>query len=267
MIIGHGTRDPAGTQQFFELADQLRQHAAELDQPLPVEASLLEFQHPTIAEGWQRLVDQGVQHILAAPLLLFAAGHAREDIPDALRQAALDSPQVTWQLGRPLSRHRDLINLVTQRVRAGHKQSLSKSGPKAAPDNHYTLVMVGRGSYDPCARSDMMLLSEVTAHRLTGAHVVTAFYAMAEPRLPQILDQVASQHPDRPVIVYPHLLFQGRLFDAIKRQVSEAAERHPRVNFHVCDYLGPTREVAAALWGRATQHHLVLEDTSSPTAG
>lgn len=241
LLVGHGTRDAKGTGQFFELADQLRQCVPQW----PVEACLLEFQEPDIATGWRRLVDRGVTEIRVAPLLLFAAGHARQDIPTIIQECSSQDPAINhWQCG-PLSRAPEIVDLLVQRI-----QQVADDAEQGL-DESVCLVMVGRGSYDPCAQADMKLLTEVVAKRLpVGQHSVS-FYAMAEPKLPSVLDKVAST-ANRPstVIVQPHLLFQGRLYDAIARQVREAAERHPDVRFLCADYLGPTEPVAKAVQRR-----------------
>lgn len=255
LLVGHGTRDATGTDQFFELTAQLQQCLPQW----PVEGCLLEFQQPDIASGWQRLVDRGVTEIRVAPLLLFAAGHARQDIPTIIQECSLRNPDIRhWQCG-PLSRAPEMVDLLVQRIEqaaSGAEQAASgaeqeASGAEWALDDSVSLVMVGRGSYDPCAQADMKVLTEVVANRLPiGQHAVS-FYAMAEPKLPAVLDQVASQ-TDRPstVIVQPHLLFQGRLYDAIAGQVSQAASRHPEVRFICGDYLGPTESVAKAVQRR-----------------
>jgi sirohydrochlorin cobaltochelatase len=117
--------------------------------------------------------------------------------------------------------------------------------------------MVGRGNRDPCAQADMRLLSEVVNHRLEVSSTVTAFYAMAEPRLPAVLDQVAETgHVDQ-IVVHPHLLFEGRLHQAITAQTEEAKTRHPNVQFKMSAYLGPDRLVAKAIAGRIA----MLEDS------
>jgi len=113
------------------------------------------------------------------------------------------------------------------------------------------LVMVGRGSRDPCASADMRLLSEVVGYRLGRSCAHTAFYAMAEPRLPAVLESLAGQ-PGRQLIVYPHLLFAGRLYQAICDQVAEFAGQNPQVGVTVANYLGPQRQVAAAIWARTS---------------
>ncbi|WP_436717601.1 sirohydrochlorin chelatase [Roseiconus lacunae] len=243
LLVGHGTRDRLGTEQFFTLATLLREKLA----PVDVEGCLLEFQHPTIAEGWQRLIERGARSISVAPLLLFAAGHARRDIPETIQQCANETRgrgiDARYYHGGPLSRCPQIVELLKQRI------SATLDGSPPDPDT--ALVMVGRGSYDSCATTDMRLLAEIVAHQAGFQSRAVGFYAMAEPRLPDVLDRAATEPGIRRVVVQPHLLFQGRLYDAICNQVDEARARHPQVIFDVGDYLGPTAAVADALAYRA----------------
>ncbi len=251
MLVGHGTRDQEGTEQFFALAELLAEQVA----PQPVEPCLLELQPPTIGEAWSRLVARGARRVAVCPLLLFTAGHARRDIPEAVAAAAARTPGVEYAFARPLSRHGEVIAVVVERL------TESLRTPFLLPAARTAIVMVGRGSYDPCARSDMQVLSAVVARRVPAARVETAFYAMAEPRLPAVLEEVAADRAIDAVIVQPHLLFAGRLYQAIERQVQEAAAKHPRIEFRTSGYLGPDRRIAAALRGR------MESCTQSPSLG
>ncbi|NNE00170.1 MAG: sirohydrochlorin chelatase [Pirellulaceae bacterium] len=237
LLVGHGTRDALGTRQFFELGQRLADQLS----PAPVASCLLEFQEPTIPQAWDQLAALGVQHIHVAPLLLFAAGHAKRDIPDLVAQCHTRTPNIGVDQSGPLSRHRAMIELVQQRIgEVDRTVDRSKSA----------LVMVGRGSFDPCAQADMRVLTEVVAWRMGFAHTTTAFYAMAEPRLPEMLDRVAAMDGIETIIVQPHLLFAGRLFDAISQQIAEASARHRDRRFLTTAYLGPECQIATAIAGR-----------------
>lgn len=251
LLVGHGTRDAIGTREFFQLVSLLEKRLA----PMPVEGCLLEFQYPTIPTAWQTLVSRGVKHIHVAPLLLFAAGHTRRDIPEIVLACQATTPDVSFRQSRPLSRAASIIELVVDRIDASAQRL------KRELDDSVALVTVGRGSNDPCATSDMCVLSEIVAHRCNITQHAVSFYAMAEPKLPEALDKVASQPGIRSVIVQPHLLFHGRLYDAICRQVENAAKRHRGIQFVVSDYLGPTVEVADALVTRVLSDPLATAMT------
>ena len=242
MLVGHGTRDEQGSAQFFELAERLRQRLA----PTPLAPCLLEFQQPTLAQAWQQLVERGATHIRVAPLLLFAAGHAKGDIPEILQRCQAATPEVSFSLSRPLSRHPALIELAVDRLR----QTLAAC---AVEPERTAVVMTGRGNRDVCAQADMRVLSEIIAARVPAAQVTTAFYAMAPPRLPEVLERLAASRRYRAVVVQPHLLFTGRLYEAICRQSEEAQQRHPAIQFAVSGYLGPERRIAEAVAARIAE--------------
>lgn len=246
ILVGHGTRDEEGTRQFFELGELL---SKQLD-PLPVGACLLEFQRPTISEVWRELIDNGVSEICVAPLLLFAAGHAKEDIPGIIARCQGESAErikswapPTVRYSRPISRHRAMIDLIVKRLE--ETASAFDHDP-----NRTALLMVGRGNRDACAQADMRVLSAVVARRFGFAGVHTAFYAMATPSLVEMLAVLAEDDRYDSIIIHPHLLFTGRLFEAIARQVAEAAESFPGIAFRMSDYLGPDPLVAQAIADR-----------------
>jgi sirohydrochlorin cobaltochelatase len=239
LLVGHGTRDHVGTSQFSQLASRLADRLA----PMPVERALLEFQEPTIPQGWDALVAQGVTHVHVAPLLLFAAGHAKQDIPNLIRQCQVKTPGISFDQTRPLSRHPAMIQLAERRL----SETLCKS---TSPVDRTAVVMVGRGSHDPCAQADMRVLSEVVARRLSLPQVATAFYAMANPRLPTVLNELAACGQFDTIAIQPHLLFEGRLFQAILHQIDEASERYPSIQWIHSDYLGPDPLIAEAIAGR-----------------
>jgi len=242
LLIGHGTRDTVGTEQFFQLGQLLADRLA----PVAVEACLLELQPPTIAEGWTRLVQRGVTSIHAVPLLLFAAGHAKSDIPDELEKCQIATPHIHWDQSRPLSRASELVALSIRRLDETIYQSQLQPQTSA-------IVMVGRGSHDPCAQADMRVLTQCVANRRSFKIRKTAFYAMATPKLPEMLDQIAATGEVSDVVIQPHILFEGSIHQSILAIVAEARQRHPNIRFWCSGYLGPETELVSALVRRIVQ--------------
>ena len=84
VVVGHGTADPVG-------AAETRKVVAQVDAILPnipVELGFLEVIEPTIEMALGRLAAQGCKRVVALPILLFSAGHAKQDVPQSLREAA-----------------------------------------------------------------------------------------------------------------------------------------------------------------------------------
>ena len=247
LLVGHGTRDQNGTKQFFQLADVLQSILPDK----MVQPCLLEFQEPTIPQGWDSLARKGVSHITVSPLLLFAAGHAKSDIPDVIASCQQRTPQITYNYSIPLSRCAALVDHVCNRI--------TQAIAELPSHESVSLVMVGRGSHDPCAKADMQVLSQIAARRIGVENIATAFYAMAEPKLEDVLDQTARRLRDlksnlpNSIVVHPHLLFDGRLYQAINKQVEQLRESHPQLVIRLSSYLGPDHKIAEAVATRLAQ--------------
>jgi sirohydrochlorin cobaltochelatase len=81
MVCGHGSRDKDAEREFSSVASGLKQRFPNV----PIEYGFLEFSAPNIHMGLNKLVAQGVENIYAVPGMLFAATHARNDIPSVLK--------------------------------------------------------------------------------------------------------------------------------------------------------------------------------------
>src|SRR5262245_11520322 len=98
LLVGHGTRDAAGQEEFLKLASLVSGRRS----ALIVEPCYLEFAGPTIAQGVDRAVARGAHRLTVAPILLFAAGHAKQDIPAAVMNAAARHAGLTVRQLDPL---------------------------------------------------------------------------------------------------------------------------------------------------------------------
>lgn len=247
LVVGHGSREEIGLREFLATVDLMRT----LADGTPVEPCFLEFAEPTIGAGFRRLVERGVRDVIVSPVLLFAAGHAKRDIPEAVAAAVAQSPGVTARLAEHLGSAPGLLALSQQR----YEEALGRANRAERDFTKTTLVLVGRGSHDPESTAEMHAFADARARDLQSADerapaVEVAFVAMAEPRLAQVLEQLADSAPRR-IVVQPHLLFGGVLLDRIGDVVREFAGRSPQHEWITTGHLGPHSLVAEALVSRA----------------
>lgn len=215
LVIGHGTADTVGAGETRSVADAV----ATLLPDVPVELGFLEVIGPTIAEALGRLAARGCREIVAAPLLLFSAGHAKRDVPEAIAAgAAMHGLRVVQ--AEPFGCQREILELSRRR----RHEAVVSLRPTAAAET--VLVMIGRGSSDPGAVSQLRSFVEQSlagdAHGRPG-RIELGFVAAAEPRLDDALRMACDPNDRlvRRILVQPHLLFRGH----VEEQVSEAVRR------------------------------------------
>ena len=85
MICGHGSRSQSAVDEFATLAQKL---PAYLPDDWMCDYGYLEFANPVIRDGLDNLREAGCDRILAVPGMLFAAMHAKNDIPTVLNTYA-----------------------------------------------------------------------------------------------------------------------------------------------------------------------------------
>ena len=116
--------------------------------PIPVEHGFLEFAKPILRDGLDRLREQGVERVLAIPAMLFAAGHAKNDIPSVLNTYSAETG-LEIDYGRELGVDRLMIAAAGARI----QEALDANSE--VPLSETMLVVVGRGSSDPDANSNV----------------------------------------------------------------------------------------------------------------
>ena len=116
LLAAHGTRDPAGVAAFAALARRVGDLAGR--DGTPVAGGFIELSAPALREAVTTLAGVPSSHLVAVPLMLSAAGHAKGDIPAALARERARHPAVRFTYARPLGPHASLIDLLDKRVAA-----------------------------------------------------------------------------------------------------------------------------------------------------
>jgi sirohydrochlorin cobaltochelatase len=233
LLIGHGTRDAAGTDEFLTLAKMLAERMA----PTGVFPCFLELASPSIGEAVAAGVDAGARNIVAVPVLLFAAGHAKSDIPAALADAVKGIAserrvEVSIHQTSVLECHPRLLELSRRRYEE------AMQGLDELPASTTCLILVGRGSYDREAVAAMHRFTELRAATTAVGQVEAAFIAMATPKYGEVLRRAAARGFAR-IVVQPHLLFAGELLSGLQRDVATLANEFPLTQWVVTSHLGP----------------------------
>jgi sirohydrochlorin cobaltochelatase len=212
LLVGHGTREPAGVGAFFQLTRTIQQAVG----LLPVEPAFLELAEPTIDTAIDRLVGRGARRLTIVPMLLFAAGHVKRDIPALVAQSVQRHPGLTTWQTRCLGCHKRLIELSVLRCRE------ALTGQTIAGQT--TLVMIGRGSHDPTANARMYRFARLRWEHAPMSWLEVGFIAMARPTLEETL-AVAARLPAERIVVQPHLLFDGELWTRVRESVDKHSAR------------------------------------------
>ncbi len=227
MVCGHGSRDRNAVKEFAALAETLKTRFPDW----PVEHGYLEFARPVIREGLDRLVAKGVRKILAVPGMLFAAGHAKNDIPSVLNTYRHQHPGIAIEYGRDLGIDPRMMRAAATRIEA----ALAAAGPGIGL--HDTLlVVVGRGASDPDANSNVAKVTRMLWEGFGFGWAETAYSGVTFPLVEPALEK-AAKLGFRRIVVFPYFLFTGILVDRIYAATDAVAARHPEIAFVKAPYL------------------------------
>lgn len=242
LLVGHGSRDPEGNNELKEFARTVAEQAPEAT---IVETCFLELTRPSIAEGVTACVNRGATRVVLVPIILFAAGHAKVDIPNAIDRAKARYPQVEFVYGRPIGVHDKVIEILQTRlheakpVSAGASRGAVAVAAPPAPvrDEETAVLVLGRGSSDPDANSDFFKMTRMLWEKLPYKWAESCFIGVTEPLFPEGLQRCLALGAKR-IIVLPYFLFTGVLIKRIDEMTAAFAAEHPEIQVELGGYFG-----------------------------
>ncbi|MEW2131263.1 sirohydrochlorin chelatase [Streptomyces sp. NPDC005435] len=225
LVVAHGSRDPRHAATVHALVARVRA----LRPGLHVETGFLDFDTPSVSAVLESLAARGVRNVVAQPLLLTRAFHAKADIPAVLREAP---PGLRIRQAEVLGPSPLLIGALERR--------LYEAGVRRADRAATGVVLASAGSSDPEA---IAVIDRVAREwRRTGWRAVRPAYASAAlPRTEDAVRELRALGCER-VAVAPYVLAPGFLPDRIARGAAGADV--------LADVLGPAPEVARVLLER-----------------
>jgi len=226
LILGHGSRVARANAEFEALVEAFRRRRPDLD----VSHAYIELAKPLLVDGLAAAAARA-DRVVLLPVFLLAAGHMKQDVPQALAAARARFPRVRFEAARVLGVVNRMVDLALDR--AGEQVPLG--GAEAA---RTALLPVGRGSSDSDANSDFCKLTRVLAERGGFRRAEPCFIAVTSPLFEPAAEDLAKVH-DGPILVQPYFLFAGLLVEQLAREVEAFRARHPGRAVHLTGHLGP----------------------------
>ena len=243
VIAGHGSRDPEGVVEFENLVRLVRERAG----GRRVHHGFLEFARPTIAEAVRESVVSGAARIAVVPGLLLAATHAKNDIPSEVQALQEQFPATNLHYGSALHLHPLILRLMREKIvqcEALCQRMIRRS--------ESCLVVVGRGTTDPDANSEVSKLGRILEEGLGFGGSFVCYSGTSRPLVEEGLER-ASRLGFQRLVVAPFFLFTGTLVKRIYAAADQVAQRHPEIEILKSDYLGAHALLADAFLERAEE--------------
>jgi len=227
MVCGHGSRDTVAVEEFQAVAQGLKERLPQYE----TDWGFLEFATPVIRTGLDALRAKGIRKVLAVPGMLFAAGHAKNDIPSVLNAYQTQNPELEISYARELGIDLKLIRAAGERV----EDALQKAGDGVSREDTL-LVVVGRGASDPDANSNVAKVTRMLWEGLGLGWAETAYSGVTFPLVEPGLEH-ATRLGYKRIVVFPYFLFTGILVQRIYHYTDIVAARHPEIEFIKASYL------------------------------
>jgi len=252
MICGHGSRSQSAVDEFATLAEKL---PAYLPEDWQTDYGYLEFANPVIRDGLDNLRTAGCERILAVPGMLFAAMHAKNDIPTVLNTyAAKHGMEVSY--GRELGVDPKMVAAAAGRIEEAIEQANAEQGD--VPLTETCLVVIGRGASDPDANSNVSKIARLLQEGMGFGWCEVGYSGVTFPLVEPCLQHVARL-PYKRVVVLPYFLFSGILIDRIYGFTDQVAAEHPDIHFVKAGYLGDHPKVLETFAER-----ILEQDSATP---
>ncbi|MDV2683274.1 sirohydrochlorin chelatase [Alkalihalophilus lindianensis] len=232
LYVGHGSRVQAGNQELISFIESVKVYFKEI--PIQ-EHAFIELAAPSIAEGITACIEKGATRIAVVPVLLLTANHAKLDIPREIDEAKKRYPHVHFVYGRPFGVEATLISILKKRLEQKGLPMIT-ARPEEEEREEAMVLVVGRGSSDPDANSDLMKISRLLWEEAPIADVEVCYIAATRPTVDQGLKRI-MRFPYKKVYVLPYLLFTGVLMKGLEKKLDQWSAK-TGIESVLCSYLG-----------------------------
>ncbi len=215
LLCGHGSRRASGVASFKKLVSILRERYQDRYE---VDYGFLEFNHPTYEAAVERMYLNGIRKIYALPVILFAGSHAKNDIPFELNTLQSYHNDLSIVMAKHIGVSSFLLDLAVKRI----EETEATLPPIDRKDT--CLLVIGRGTTDPDANSDVTKLTSMLWEGLGFGFATTGYSGTAYPNVNESM-QLIQKLGFKRTIVIPFFFFTGVLLERIYGLVDEMQQQ------------------------------------------
>jgi sirohydrochlorin cobaltochelatase len=110
VLFAHGSRDPLWRLPIEAVAHQMKR----LSPDVPVMCAFLELTTPDLPTCVEEMTSMGLKKIAVVPMFLGIGKHAREDLPDIMKNLQISYPQIQFELRRAIGDEPELTLAMAQ---------------------------------------------------------------------------------------------------------------------------------------------------------
>ena len=219
VVAAHGSRDPQALREVEALLALMKRQVP----GQTIAHGYLEFALPTIDDAVREVIQGGAGRVVMLPALLLAATHAKNDMPGELALLQHQFPDVEFHFGAPADLHPLLLQLAQQRIVEAEAHS-----QRTVRRVDTCLVVVGRGTSDPDANSEISKLARMLEEGMSFGASFVCYAGTADPDLTEGLRRAVRLGCER-IVVFPYFLFDGVLVKRIYAAAEDLQARHPEL--------------------------------------
>ena len=110
VLFAHGSRDPLWRLPIEAVAQQIQS----LSPGMPVKCAFLELTAPDLPTCVQEMATQDLKKIVVVPMFLGIGKHAREDLPQIMKQLQSEHAGIQFELRRAIGEEPELTLAMAQ---------------------------------------------------------------------------------------------------------------------------------------------------------
>ncbi|SDH03979.1 sirohydrochlorin cobaltochelatase [Alteribacillus persepolensis] len=226
LFIGHGSRKQKGNQDIIDFVETMKQS---IEVPI-VETAFLEFAAPAITDGIEACVRRGADEVAIVPIMFFPAGHSKIHIPQAIDKAKAAYPWVRFRYGRPIGIHPEIVHILVEKL-------TTETNLRSEEPSETAILLVGRGSSDADANSELYKLARLLSEQLDHQLVETSYIGVTTPTVEEAVSRLSLLRKKR-IILVPYFFFSGILVDRSDEKLADFEKEYPDIAFSMTEPIG-----------------------------